>query len=66
MDYIMRLHKTYGPVVSVPIGVQEFVFIKDGELISELYQKEEFASRPIETLPVFKQIAHGTPRGTQY
>ena len=63
VDYIIKLHKTYGPIVRVPVGVQELVYINDGNLLVELYQKEEFATRPLETFPALKEVAHGSARG---
>lgn len=63
VQYTMDLHKTYGQIFGMRAGVQRMVFINDGKLLVDLYQREEFSSRPVDTFPVLKRISHGTPRG---
>ena len=63
VDYVSDLHREYGPIVAIKAGVQRLVFINDGKLLSELFQREEFSYRPLETLPWFVKRNKGNPRG---
>ena len=61
VDYIIDLHKQYGPIVSIKAGVLRLVYINDGKLLAYLYHRDEFAVRPI--VPAIKKMIKGEPRG---
>ena len=62
-NFLEDLHKKYGPIVSMKAGVQTYIFIDDKKLVRDLFNRPEFAFRPVETFPAVKKLVHGSARG---
>ncbi|KAF6033273.1 hypothetical protein EB796_008421 [Bugula neritina] len=63
IEFCMNMNRKYGRIVMFKSGSQNLVWLGDGKLVTKLFNSEEFALRPIDTLPVLKIISGGSPKG---
>jgi len=57
-NWIADQHERYGDIISLQTGWITFVMVKDGNLMKELYNSEDFKYRPLH-FPLLRQLING-------